>query len=112
MSNTEYNSLYERYKFMPEDELSKLTVENGYTELAEKVAKDILNSGREEYHQKIHEQELIETELNELSEARRKNPLYDDIHQIANDIRFIKNFIICCTVISIIAYILFQIKIM
>lgn len=33
---------------------------------------------------------------------RERNPLYDDIHQIANDLRFIKNLIIVGLVASII----------
>lgn len=35
-------------------------------------------------------------------DARQTNPLYDDIHQIAGDLRFIKNYLIFCIVVGII----------
>lgn len=38
--------------------------------------------------------------------AQKDNPLYEDIHQIAGDIRFIKNIIIIGLIISIISGIL------
>ena len=33
-------------------------------------------------------------------EAQQTNPLYDDIHQIAGDLRFIKNWLIFCIVVG------------
>lgn len=38
--------------------------------------------------------------------AQKDNPLYDDIHQIAGDIRFLKNIVIIGLIISIISGIL------
>lgn len=35
--------------------------------------------------------------------AQKDNPLYDDIHQIAEDIRFLKNLVIIGLIISIIS---------
>ncbi len=35
-------------------------------------------------------------------DARQTNPLYDDLHQIAEDLRFIKNYLIFCIVVGII----------
>ncbi|MFR2139669.1 MAG: hypothetical protein ACLS47_07130 [Clostridium sp.] len=32
---------------------------------------------------------------------QQNNPLYDDIHQIAEDLRFIKNFILFCIICSV-----------
>lgn len=45
------DSLFAQYKDKTE-ELKEITVENGYTEEAEKVASDILNSERKEYNEK------------------------------------------------------------
>lgn len=47
------DSLFEQYKNKTEEELKEITVENGYTEEAEKVASDILNSERKEYNEKM-----------------------------------------------------------
>ena len=33
---------------------------------------------------------------------QQTNPLYDDIHQIAGDLRFIKNYLVICIVIGIV----------
>ena len=35
-------------------------------------------------------------------ESQQTNPLYDDIHQMAGDLRFIKNYLIFCIVVGII----------
>lgn len=47
------DSLFEQYKNKTEEELKEITVKNGYTEEAEKVASDILNSERKEYNEKL-----------------------------------------------------------
>ncbi|MBQ9234252.1 MAG: hypothetical protein IJ167_09490 [Lachnospiraceae bacterium] len=46
-----YNEIYERYKFKDERFLKRITQSNGHTEIAERVASDILNSDRAEYYQ-------------------------------------------------------------
>ena len=43
---------------------------------------------REKKSKKTIQQQHIKTE------AQKTNPLYDDIHQIAKDLRFIKNFLV------------------
>ena len=35
-------------------------------------------------------------------DAQQTNPLYDDIHQIAGDLRFIKNYLIFSIVVGVI----------
>lgn len=102
MKNDEYTALYNRYKLSSEEELQKITVANGYTEIAETVAKDILNSDRTEYNQKIREYEEMEEQQRIKEVAQQNNPLYDDIHQIAQDLHFIKNLIIVMLILSII----------
>ena len=44
-----YNAIYERYKFKDERFLKRITQANGHTEIAERVASDILESDRAEY---------------------------------------------------------------
>ena len=55
--------LFERYKNASQDELEKITVANGYTEEAEKVAREILNSEREEYYENLRLKEEYEQAL-------------------------------------------------
>ena len=40
-------SLRKQYEMYSEEELRKITVDNGYTEVAEQVAKELLNGERE-----------------------------------------------------------------
>lgn len=111
MNMTDYDSLYNQYKLKDEDFLKSITVENGYTEEAEQAAKDVLSSDRKEYHelQRIaEERELFDEKM---EQKRTNNPLYEDIHQMATDIRFIKNFIIVSLVIAAIVGIFIGIKI-
>lgn len=49
----------------------------------------------------IEERQLRQEQQKIKEEAQQTNPLYDDIHQIAGDLRFIKNFIIFYIVASI-----------
>lgn len=48
------------------------------------------------------EEERIERKLS----AQKNDPLYDDIHQIAKDLRFLKNYVIIGLVLSILSGIL------
>ena len=45
--------------------------------------------------------ELEQESLKE--EAKAVDPLYEDIHQIAKDLRFIKNYLIFCIVVGVIS---------
>ena len=103
MNDKEYTSLYNRYKMSTEEELRAITVENGYTEIAERVASDILHSDRAEYNQKLEERDKMEEQRHLKEVAQQNNPLYDDIHQIAQDLHFIKNLIIIILILSVIA---------
>ena len=47
-------------------------------------------------HQRLKERQKLK------EEAQLTNPLYDDIHQIAGDLRFIKNYLVFSIVVSII----------
>ena len=52
--SNEYNRLFEKYNKMSNEELSEIVKpESGYTELAVKVASDILKSDRTEYYKNL-----------------------------------------------------------
>lgn len=61
-----------------------------------------------EYMKSIKSDEDIELQRKEKERieskiiAQKNDPLYDDIHQIAGDLRFIKNIIIICLVCGVI----------
>lgn len=91
----EYDSLFRQYSDKSQEELEMIISSEGdYTELAKKAARDVLNSDRAEYYKKIAEQENKEKAVIQKIEITQNHPLYHDIHQIAGDIRFIKNLII------------------
>lgn len=51
----------------------------------------------------VIQQEKAKKEQQRIKEEFQKtNPLYDDIHQIAGDLRFIKNYLIFCIVVGVI----------
>lgn len=64
-------------------------------ELSSDIAKNITESIKKE--EDIMKRKII---------AQKDDPLYDDIHQIAGDIRFLKNLIIIGLIISIVLGIL------
>lgn len=107
-----YESLLSQYKMKPEEELLQITVANGYTEDAERAAKDILSGDRTEY--KEHMQKIADNERKskEMYQARYDNPLYGDIHQIAGDLRFVKNLIIVLLILSVLAGIYLGIQVL
>lgn len=106
MKLTQRQLLYEQYKTMSDDKLRLIISDNDYEDLAKEVAEEILNSDRTEYHQKqedIKRAELKQEEnKNAKISAQQTNPLYDDIHQIAKDVNFIKNVIVVSIVIVVI----------
>ncbi len=106
MKLTQRQLLYEQYKTMSDDNLRLIISDNDYEDLAKVVAKEILNSDRTEYHQKqedIKRAELKQEEnKNTKISAQQTNPIYDDIHQIAKDISFIKNVIVIGIVLTVI----------
>lgn len=111
MSKSNYESLYNQYKLKNEDFLRGITVENGYTEEAEQVAKDVLTSDRKEYKDLQRQAEERERFEEKLSNDRANNPLYEDIHQMTTDIRFIKNLIIASIILAAIAGVFIGLKI-
>lgn len=111
MGKSNYDSLYDQYKMKDEEFLKSITVDNGYTEEAEQVAKDVLSSDRKEYKERQRQAEERERFEEKMLQDRVNNPLYEDIHQMATDIHFIKNLIIVSLVIAAIAGIFIGMKI-
>ena len=71
----------------------------------EKTAPDLFNHYVEQVKspEEIIQHETAKKEqLRIKEESQKTNPLYDDIHQIAADLRFIKNFLIFCIIVGII----------
>lgn len=97
-----YMELFSQYKNMTDGELLKI-VNSGdeYQPIAKEVANDILKSDRSEYYQNIQKSEKQEAERQQKIELTENHPLYNDIHQIAGDIRFLKNLIIVGLILGI-----------
>ena len=99
MGQTKYQELFERYKLMSEKELKEIISSDEYDYEAKRIAQEILNSDRIEYYNTQEEQKRAELINEKKNAARETDPLYDDIHQIAGDLRFIKNFIIISVIV-------------
>lgn len=106
MKLTQRQLLYEQYISMSDDKLKAIINDSSYEELAKEVAKEILNSDRTEYNQKQEDikraEQRHEENKNAKISAQQTNPLYDDIHQIAKDISFIKNVIVIGITLTVI----------
>ena len=97
-----YMELFSQYKNMTDEELLKI-VNSGdeYQPIAKEVANDILKSDRSEYYQNIQKSEKQEAERQQKIKLTENHPLYNDIHQIAGDIRFLKNLVIVGLILGI-----------
>ena len=91
-NSAEYNRLFEQYNKKSNEELSEIVnQENGYTEIAQKVASDILNSDRTEYYKNIEIKQLQTTE------SDKDETLLD----IRNDIHAIKNMLMFFVILTV-----------
>lgn len=73
----EYDSLFRQYSDKSQEELERIISSEGdYTELAKKAARDVLNSDRTKYYQKITEQ------VNKEKAVTQKLKLHRIIHCI------------------------------
>lgn len=98
-----YMELFSQYKNMSDEELFKIANSgDDYQQIAKEVASDILKSDRSEYYQSIEKSERKEAEHQQKIELTENHPLYNDIHQIAGDLRFLKNLVIVGIVLGII----------
>lgn len=106
-NDKEYIRLFAMFNSKPTEELETIiNSDEEYTDIAKRVAQDIIDTGRTEYKEQIkrykEEQQRQEAIQQEKYNNSLTNPLYDDIHQIAGDLRFIKNLIILGIVCSVI----------
>ena len=109
-NNKEYIRLFATFNTKSTEELEAIiNSDEEYTDIAKQLAQDIIDTGRLEYKEQVkkykEEKEKQEAIIREKQQNILTNPLYDDIHQIAGDLRFIKNLII----ISLVAGILLSI---
>lgn len=87
--SNEYNRLFEQYNKMSDEELSEITKpENGYTELAIKVASDILKSDRTEYYKNLERKQQITEEKQKIDKDEILINMSRDIHSIKNMLIF------------------------
>ena len=94
-NSAEYNRLFEQYNKKSNEELSEIVnSENGYTEIDQKVASDILNSDRKEYYENIRlkEKELVE---------KQKINKDEELLSISRDIHSIKNMMLFFVILTI-----------
>ncbi len=79
---------------------SKINIYNSGNISVDEVISDATHERVADYLRKIKSDETIEYERKEKEQienkkiAQKNDPLYDDIHQIAGDLRFIKNLVI------------------
>ena len=98
-----YNELYLQYKNKTDEELLKIANSGEeYQQIAKDVAKDILSSDRTEYYNSIKAKIENDEKIQQKMELTKSHPLYEDIHQIAGDIRFLKNLIIVRLVLGVV----------
>ena len=91
-NSAEYNRLFEQYNKKSDEELSEIiSPENGYTEIAQKVASDILNSDRTEYYKNI------KIKQSQTTESDKDETLLD----IRNDIHAIKNMLMFFVILTV-----------
>ena len=91
-NSAEYNRLFEQYNKKSDEELSEIVnPESGYTEIAQKVASDILNSDRTEYYKNI------KIKQSQITESDKDETLLD----IRNDIHAIKNMLMFFVILTV-----------
>ena len=89
---SEYNRLFEQYNKKSDEELSEIVnPESGYTEIAQKVASDILNSDRTEYYKNM------KIKQSQTTESDKDETLLD----IRNDIHAIKNMLMFFVILTV-----------
>lgn len=87
--SNEYNRLFEKYNKMSDEELSKIAKpESGYTELAVKVASDVLKSDRTEYYENLKQEQQIAEEKQKIDKDEILINMSRDIHSIKNMLLF------------------------
>lgn len=85
----EYSRLFEKYNKMSNEELSEIAKpESGYTELAVKVASDILKSDRTEYYKNLKHEQQVAEQKQQIDKDEILINMSRDIHSIKNMLLF------------------------
>lgn len=93
--SSEYKRLFERYNKISNEELLEIiNPENEYTEIAKKVASDILSSDRRDYYENI---KVKENKFEEEQKIDTENELLN----ISQDIHSIKNMMLFFVVLTV-----------
>ena len=87
--SSEYNCLFEKYNKMSNEELSEIVKpESGYTELAVKVASDVLKSDRTEYYKNLKHEQQIAEQKQQIDKDEILINMGRDIHSMKNMLLF------------------------
>lgn len=87
--SNEYSRLFEKYNKMSNEELSEIAKpESGYTELAVKVASDILKSDRTEYYKNLRHEQQVAEQKQQIDKDEILINISRDIHSIKNMLLF------------------------
>lgn len=87
--SNEYSRLFEKYNKMSNEELSEIAKpESGYTELAVKVASDILKSDRTEYYKNLKHEQKVAEQKQQIDKDKILINMSRDIHSIKNMLLF------------------------
>ena len=89
-----YQTLIEQFAMYNQEDLKEILNDNESSEEAITAAKYILSGESVEAKNFQSEIRKHETLIKEKQDNMISNPLYDDLHQLAGDIKFIKNIII------------------
>ena len=89
-----YQALIEQFAMYNQEDLKEILNDNESSEEAIIAARYILSGESVEAKNFQSEIRKHETLIKEKQDNMISNPLYDDLHQLAGDIRFIKNIII------------------
>ena len=89
-----YQTLVKQFAMYNQEDLKEILNDNESSEEAITAAKYILSGESAEAKNFQSEIRKHETLIKEKQDNIISNPLYDDLHQLAGDIRFIKNIII------------------
>ena len=89
-----YQALIEQFAMYNQEDLKEILNDNESSEEAIIAARYILSGESVEAKNFQSEIRKHETLIKEKQDNMLSNPLYDDLHQLAGDIRFIKNIII------------------
>ena len=88
-----YQTLVEQFAIYDQEDLKEILSDNESSEEAIAAAKYILSGesiAAKNFQSEIRKHETL---IKEKQNNMISNPLYDDMHQLAGDIRFIKNII-------------------